>query len=125
MEKITDELKSSIEGDLRYISPSRRDGDNSRPEKLIQASHKDAVICNATCGDGASIDQVRDHFAEYLRKIGQVVYCDTQRYALCLIIHERALKSIVALGKRGGFVEAVDGRFEPARNTIGLVIVDT
>ncbi|KAJ5097684.1 hypothetical protein N7456_008405 [Penicillium angulare] len=82
MEKISDELNSSIEGSLRYAPPSRRGGDDSSPEQLIQASHKDVVICDAIRWDGASIEQVRNHFAEYLRKTGQAIYCDT---AICFV----------------------------------------
>jgi len=38
---------------------------------------------------------------------------EEQRFALCLVIDERALKSIIAPEDSVGFVGAVDGRFDP------------
>ncbi|KAJ5930941.1 hypothetical protein N7466_006434 [Penicillium verhagenii] len=85
-----------------------------RPQQLVQTSHKDVILSDAARWDGASIEQVRDHFAEYLRKTDQDVYPNEQRYALCFVIDEKALKSITAPGHRVGWVGAVDGRFDPA-----------
>ncbi|KAJ5928254.1 hypothetical protein N7466_007210 [Penicillium verhagenii] len=85
-----------------------------RPEQLIQASHKDAILSDMARWDGASIEHVRNHFAEYLRKTDQMAYPRDQRYALCLVIDEKALKSITAPGDEVGWVGAVDARFDPA-----------
>ncbi|KAJ5792457.1 uncharacterized protein N7503_008435 [Penicillium pulvis] len=112
IEKLTRVLGECIEGDLKFGRPNRRGADDPRPEQLAQASHKDAVIYDADHWDGASIDLVRDHFAEYLRKTNQVECGGEQRLALCLVIDERALKSIIAPEDSVGFVGTVDGRYD-------------
>ena len=114
MQKIACRLTKSIEGGLRCGSSA----DDPRPEQLVQASRKDVIICDADRWDGASIEQIRAHFAEYLRKINQVGCAEEQRFALCLVIDERSLKSMTATGLDDsvGFVGAVDGRFNPTKS---------
>ncbi|KAJ5961920.1 hypothetical protein N7501_006861 [Penicillium viridicatum] len=77
-----------IECELDY--PRELHGDESRPEQLIEESHKDVVISDPSRWDGASIEQVRGH----------------------LPFDERSLISI-ARDDRNGFVGVVDGRYNP------------
>ncbi|KAJ5415787.1 hypothetical protein N7465_004482 [Penicillium sp. CMV-2018d] len=110
MERIAHQLNRGIECELDY--PRERHGDESRPEQLIEESHKDVVISDPSRWDGASLEQVRDHFAVYLRKIKQEDYSEESRFASCLVVDERSLKSI-AKDDRNGFVGVVDGRYNP------------
>jgi hypothetical protein len=61
------QLNRGIECELDY--PRELHRDESRPEQLIEESHKDVVISYPSRWDGASIEQVRGHFAVYLRNI--------------------------------------------------------
>ncbi|KAJ5316722.1 hypothetical protein N7508_001230 [Penicillium antarcticum] len=114
IEKLTRVINKWIKGELNH--PRKRYGDNPRPEQLIEESHKDVIISDSSRWDGASIEQVRGHFAQYLRKIKQEEHCEDSRFAVCLIIDERSLKSIVATeDPHGGFVGVVDGRYTPEK----------
>ncbi|KAL4976094.1 hypothetical protein BDW66DRAFT_136143 [Aspergillus desertorum] len=85
----------------------------STPERLIKESRKHVVFSNKKFWDGASIEQIRAHFKQYLRASKGRGY---GRFEGCLGIDERSLKSIVAassprprLGE--AFVGMVDGRY--------------
>ena len=110
MERMAHQLHRGIECELDH--PMELHGDESRPEQLIEESHKDVIISDPSRWDGASIEQVRGHFAVYLRKIKQEDYSEESRFASCLVVDERSLKSI-AKEDRNGFVGVVDGRYNP------------
>ncbi|KAL4745632.1 hypothetical protein BDW72DRAFT_186367 [Aspergillus terricola var. indicus] len=94
----------------------------SMPEQLIKESRKHVVFSNKKFWDGASIEQIRAHFKQYLRASKGRGY---GRFEGCLMIDEHSLKSIVAassprprLGE--GFVGMVDGRYpEETGNELG------
>ncbi|KAJ5726587.1 uncharacterized protein N7483_007944 [Penicillium malachiteum] len=109
MEKLTRLLNKVINAD------SRRFANSSRPEELVKESHKDVIISDSRRWDGASIDQVRDHFAEYLRNMEQEDCSEEPRFAACLSIDEVSLQSIVAADDSSGFVGVVDGRYQPGK----------
>ncbi|KAE8346756.1 hypothetical protein BDV24DRAFT_123426 [Aspergillus arachidicola] len=97
-------------------------GDDPRPERLIQESHKDVIISDKQRWDGAGIEQIREHYAEYLRKTNIGVYGSCGRFEACMVIDERSLKSIIASPEPGSksrfrqpyaFVGMVDGRHDP------------
>jgi hypothetical protein len=114
MEKLTRAMNKWMKGELNH--PRKRYGDDSRPEQLIEESHKDVIISDSSHWDGAGIEQVRGHFAHYLRKIKQEEHCEESRFAVCLMIDERSLNSIVATDDpHGGFVGVVDGRYDPEK----------
>ncbi|KAJ5522028.1 hypothetical protein N7527_006143 [Penicillium freii] len=110
MKRMAHQLNRGIECELDH--PRELHGDESRPEQLIEESHKDVVISDPSRWDGASIEQVRGHFAVYLRKIKQEDYSEESHFASCLVVDERSLKSI-AKDDRNGFVGVVDGRYNP------------
>lgn len=110
MKRMAHQLHRGIECELDY--PRELHGDESRPEQLIKESHKDVIISDPSRWDGASIEQVRGLFAVYLRKIKQEDYSEESRFASCLVVDERSLKSI-AEDDRNGFVGVVDGRYNP------------
>ncbi|KAJ5214057.1 hypothetical protein N7449_001226 [Penicillium cf. viridicatum] len=91
MEKLTRVMHEGMKGELHHETCY---GDDPRPEQLIEESHKDVIISDSSRWDGASIEQVRDNFAQCLRKIKQEEYCEDSRFALCLMIDERSLNSL-------------------------------
>ncbi|KAJ5317721.1 hypothetical protein N7508_002229 [Penicillium antarcticum] len=110
MERMAHQLKRGIRGELDH--PRELDGDETRPEQLIEESHKDVIISDPNRWGSASIEQIRGHFAKYLRKIKHEDCSEKSRFASCLVIDERSLKSI-AKGERNGFVGVVDARYNP------------
>ncbi|CDM32153.1 hypothetical protein DTO013E5_3632 [Penicillium roqueforti] len=109
MEKLTRVMTTWIKGELNY-------GDDPRPEHLIEESHKDVIISDSSRWDGAGIEQVRGHFAQYLREIKQEEHCEESRFAVRLVIDERSLNSLVATDDPDdGFVGVVDGRYDPGK----------
>lgn len=86
---------------------NRRDAEDLPPgdpchEQLVQASHKDAVICDVTRWDGAGSGQIRGRFAEHLRKIDRVVHLLELRLILCVATDGRSLKLTMLPGERLG-----------------------
>lgn len=113
MQKLTGVVHKWMKGELHHET---RYGDDPRPEQLISESHKDVIISDSSCWDAASVEQVRDHFAQYLHKIDQENYSVDSRFALCLMIDEKSLKSLVKTNDpHGGFVGIVDGRYSPTK----------
>ncbi|KAJ5613708.1 hypothetical protein N7528_007362 [Penicillium herquei] len=88
---------------------------DTRPEQLVKESHKDVVISDASRWDGASIEEVREHFLGYLRKMNQERSSEEARFASCLVIDERSLQSIISEDKSNRFVGLVDGRYNPEK----------
>ncbi|CDM37042.1 unnamed protein product [Penicillium roqueforti FM164] len=112
-EKLIRVMHEWMKGELHHET---RYGNDPRPEQLIEESHKDVIISDPGRWDGASIEQVRAHFAQYLRKIKQEEHCDDSRFAVCLMIDERSLNSLVKTDDpHGGFVGVVDGRYDTAK----------
>ncbi|KAF7173063.1 hypothetical protein CNMCM6106_007190 [Aspergillus hiratsukae] len=127
MEKLTQIMDYSIESDLyaeiRHKKPEDPEPDPTA-ERLVKESRKDVIFSDKKFWDGAGIEQVRQHFADYLRASKGRGY---GRFEGCLIIDERSLKSIVAspVFRRGeapqrhgqpyGFVGMIDGRYPETR----------
>lgn len=122
MERLTRFMNDEI--DYQMKSRRRKLEEDSRPEQLVKESHKDVIISDKKRWDGASIEQIREHFAAYLRATGIGMSVGMGRFGGCLVIDERSLKSIVATldpdsrresGDSGplGFVGLVDGRYKP------------
>ncbi|KAL2802906.1 hypothetical protein BJX63DRAFT_425692 [Aspergillus granulosus] len=83
------------------------------PERLVKESRKHIIFSNKRFWDGTSIEQIRTHYAQYLRTSNGFNY---GRFEGCLVIHERSLKSIVSsssphprLGE--AFVGMINGRY--------------
>lgn len=130
MDKLAKVMNHSIDSELhteiRYKESEDPEPD-ANAERLVKETHKDVIFSDKQFWDGASIEQVRQHFSEYLRASrGQ----GTGRFEGCLLIDERSLKSIVAspdpqpwLGGRRprkpsqpwGFVGMIDGRYPENR----------
>ncbi|GFF82093.1 hypothetical protein IFM47457_05691 [Aspergillus lentulus] len=114
MDKLAQIMNDSIESEV----DADTDPDPTA-ERLVKESHKDVIFSDKRFWDGASIEQVRQHFAEYLRASkGR----GSGRFEGCLIIDERSLKSIIASpttpqrhGKSYGFVGMIDGRYPETR----------
>ncbi|KAJ5740097.1 hypothetical protein N7533_012881 [Penicillium manginii] len=117
-----DEIDSDFQAEIRRrgLEDEEPDGD---AERLVRETHKDVIFSDKQFWDGATIEQVRDHFAEYLRASKDR---GTGRFEGCLFIDERSLKSIVASPdpqpwlkgkmpeepiKPWGFVGMIDGRY--------------
>ncbi|KAF7122274.1 hypothetical protein CNMCM5793_000231 [Aspergillus hiratsukae] len=127
MDKLAQMVNYSIESDLHAEIRHRKPEDpepDSTAERLVKESHKDVIVSDKKFWDGAGIEQVRQHFAEYLRTSkGR----RSGRFEGCLIIDEQSLKSIVAspIPRRGetpqrrshpyGFVGMIDGRYPETR----------
>ncbi|KAJ6031850.1 hypothetical protein N7540_002582 [Penicillium herquei] len=107
MERLTHELKDGIDCE------SKRYPNDTRPEELVKESHKDVIISDLSRWNGSSIEKVREHFAEYLRKIKQEGSSEEARFASCLVIDERSLQSIIAEDDSNRFIGVVDGRYNP------------
>ncbi|KAB8278171.1 hypothetical protein BDV30DRAFT_156276 [Aspergillus minisclerotigenes] len=112
MAKLTRFLNYEIEQDLRGRSECR--GTDPRPEQLVQESHRDVVISDKQCWDGAGIEQVRQHFADYRRKTKIGVYGGSGRFEACIMIDERSLRSIIA-------APDIEDRFRGAHACVGMV----
>ncbi|PKX98460.1 uncharacterized protein P174DRAFT_381972 [Aspergillus novofumigatus IBT 16806] len=113
---INHSIESELYADIRHKEPEDPEPD-STAEQLVKESRKDIVFSDKRFWDGASIEQVHQHFAEYLRASKGRGY---GRFEGCLIIDERSLKSIIASpmtaqrhGKPYGFVGMIDGRYHP------------
>ncbi|KAK6829071.1 hypothetical protein RU639_003706 [Aspergillus parasiticus] len=122
MAKLTRFINDEIEQDLREY-PDRY-GDNPRPERLVQESHRDVVISDKQRWNGAGIEEVRQHFADYLRKTKLGVDGGCGRFQACMVIDDRSLKSIIAcpepysedrFTRPDGFIGMVDGQYNPER----------
>ncbi|CAI7573020.1 unnamed protein product [Penicillium manginii] len=120
MEKLTRLTFCEFEAEFKNHHVNAR---NSRPERLVKEAHKNVIISDPDYWNGAGIETIRAHFAEYLRAAGEYKYIGTSRFGGCLVIDERSLKSIIAttdsFNERGerqwgnvGFVGMVDGRYE-------------
>jgi hypothetical protein len=118
MDKLTQVMNYSIESelyaDIRHKEPEDPEPDPTA-EQLVKESHKDVIFSDKKFWDGASIEQVRQHFTEYLHASkGR----GDGRFEGCLIIDERSLKSIIASpitpqrhSQPYGFVGMIDGRY--------------
>jgi hypothetical protein len=111
-------IESELYADIRHKEPEDPEPD-STAEQLVKESRKDVIFSDKKFWDGASIEQVRQHFAEYLCASKGRGY---GRYEGCLIIDERSLKSIVAspitrqrYSRPYGFVGMIDGRYPETR----------
>ncbi|KAB8239084.1 uncharacterized protein BDW43DRAFT_305969 [Aspergillus alliaceus] len=113
-------MNYEIKQDLRR-DPERY-SDNPRPEQLVQESHRDVVVSDKRCWDGAGIEPIRRHFADYLHKTKLGAYGGCGLSEACMVTDERSLKSIIACPKPDskdrftrldGFVGMVDGRYNP------------
>jgi hypothetical protein len=117
-----DEIDSDLQAEIRRKGPEDEEPDGDA-ERLVRETHKDVIFSDKQFWDGATIEQVRDHFAEYLRASKDR---GTGRFEGCLFIDERSLKSIVASPdpqpwlkgkmpeepiKPWGFVGMIDGRY--------------
>ncbi|KAJ5115775.1 hypothetical protein N7456_000123 [Penicillium angulare] len=135
MDKLARVMNNSIDSDLHAKLESMEPEDLKDPqavpdadaERLVKITHKDVVFSDKDFWDGASIEQVRQHFSEYLRASkGR----GTGRFEGCLVIDERSLKSITDSpdpqpllgggsskqpGQRWGFVGMIDGRYPENR----------
>ncbi|KAJ5742045.1 hypothetical protein N7533_011454 [Penicillium manginii] len=120
MEKLTRLTFCEFEAEFKNHHVNAR---NSRPERLVKEAHKNVIISDPDYWNGAGIETIRAHFAEYLRAAGEYKSIGTSRFGGCLVIDERSLKSIIAttdpFNERGerqwgnvGFVGMVDGRYE-------------
>jgi hypothetical protein len=119
-------IDSDIHADIREKEPEDEEPD-ADAERLVKETYKDVIFSDKQFWDGASIEQVRHHFAEYLRASkGR----GTGRFEGCLFIDEWSLKSIVAtpdpqpwlggeipewFGQPWGFVGMIDGRYPENR----------
>ncbi|KAB8222313.1 hypothetical protein BDV33DRAFT_168892 [Aspergillus novoparasiticus] len=99
MAKLHRFIKHSIMQD--YSLQVDRYGDNSRPEQLVQESHKDVIISDKQRWDGAGIEQIRQHFKSYLGKTKLGMDRGRGRFEACMVIDERSLKSIIASPEPG------------------------
>lgn len=104
LERIAQQLKRGIRSEIN--------GNESHLEQLIEKSHKDVILSGPNRWNTASIQQIRSHIVEYLRKIKQVEFCDEPCFASCLVIDEKSLKSIIK-DEQNGFLEVVDPRYSP------------
>lgn len=104
LKRIAQQLKRGIRSEIN--------GNESHLEQLIEKSHKDVILSDPNRWNTTSIQQIRSHFVEYLRKIKQVEFCDEPRFASCLVIDEKSLKSIIK-DEQNGFLEVVDPRYSP------------
>jgi hypothetical protein len=82
----------------RYIHHSidRIDGDNlgdPYPERLIHESYRNVVLHDKEQFDGASIEQIREHFNQW--KPDRGYFYNLGRYNMCLMVDEKALLSLV------------------------------
>lgn len=96
MDKLAKIMQYSIDSDL-HAEIRRKEPEDEEPdgdaERLVKETHKDVVFSDKEFWNGANIEQVRHHYAEYLRASkGR----GTGRFEGCLFIDERSLKSIVA-----------------------------
>ncbi|KAJ5141856.1 Mitochondrial carrier protein LEU5 [Penicillium atrosanguineum] len=130
MDKLAKVINYSIDSDflaeIQYKEPEDPEPD-ADAERLVKETHKDVIFSDKQFWDGASTEQVRQHFSEYLRASkGR----GTGRFEGCLLIDERSLKSIVASpdpqpwvkGRRTkkpsqpwGFIGMIDGRYPENR----------
>lgn len=133
MEKLAQIMNHSIDAGLhREIRRRQKEPEdpepNPLPERLVRESHKDVIFSDRKFWDRAGIEQIRQHFTEYLRASKGGVY---GRFKGCLVIDERSLKSIIAshvpqpwLGGRPpgigelceSFVGMIDGRYSENRD---------
>lgn len=119
-------IDSDLHAEIRWKEPEDEEPD-ADAERLVKETHKDVIFSDKQFWDGASIEQVRRHYAEYLRASKDR---GAGRFEGCLFIDERSLKSIVASpdpqpwlkGKRlkqpirpWGFVGMIDGRYPENR----------
>jgi hypothetical protein len=118
MDKLTQIMNYSIESELYADICHKEPGDpepDSTAEQLVKESYKDVIFSDKKFWDRASIEQVRQHFTEYLHASkGR----GDGRFEGCLIIDERSLKSIIASpitpqrhSQPYGFVGMIDGRY--------------
>ncbi|KAJ5333626.1 hypothetical protein MYU51_011499 [Penicillium brevicompactum] len=108
LERIAQRLKRGISSQVRVNS------NESYLKQLIEESHKDVIISDPNRWNNASIQQVRSHFIEYLRKIKAEELVGQSRFASCLVIDEKSLKSIIADGgEKYGFLGAIDPQYNP------------
>ncbi|CEO59510.1 hypothetical protein PMG11_04184 [Penicillium brasilianum] len=130
MNKLARVMNNSIDSDLhaelRYKEPEDPEPD-ADAERLVKEAHKNVVFSDKQFWNGASIEQVRRHFSEYLHASkGR----GAGRFEGCLFIDEQSLKSIINspepqpwFGEREpkqrsqpwGFVGMVDGRYPENR----------
>jgi hypothetical protein len=130
MDKLAKNMDNQINSDL-YADNRRKKPKDEEPdgdaERLVMETHKDVIFSDKQFWDRATIEQVRDHFVEYLRASkGE----GTGRFEGCLLIDERSLKSIIASSdplpwlegerprlpvKTRGFVGMIDGRYPDNR----------
>lgn len=119
-------IDSDLHAEIRWKEPEDEEPD-ADAERLVKETHKDVIFSDKQFWDGASIEQVRHHYAEYLRASKDR---GAGRFEGCLFIDEWSLKSIVASpdpqpwlkGKRPkqpirpwGFVGMIDGRYPENR----------
>ncbi|KAJ5195295.1 uncharacterized protein N7498_008733 [Penicillium cinerascens] len=130
IEKLAKVMNYSIDSGLYAIIKHKKPGDpepDGDAERLVKEAHKDVIFSDKQFWDGASIEQVRQHFSEYLRASKGLC---TGRFEGCLLIDERSLKSIVASpdpqswleetrpkkpSQPWGFVGMIDGRYPENR----------
>ena len=120
LEKLDQSMNYSIDSDLNTAKENREKNSEDpepepdpTPERLVQESRKHVIFSDKKFWDGASIDQIRVHFTQYLCASKGRGY---GRFEGCLLIDERSLNSIVAsssphpqLGE--AFVGMIDGRY--------------
>ncbi|KAJ5174367.1 uncharacterized protein N7482_000244 [Penicillium canariense] len=131
MEKLGHIINSSIDAGLHAKIRHNRPEDpesNEEPERLVKESRKDVIFSDKRFWDRAGIEQIRQHFREYLRASKGTIY---GRFKGCLVIDELSLKSIVFsdvpqpwLGGRSpnmgqyclGVVGMIDGLYPESRD---------
>ncbi|KAJ5904314.1 hypothetical protein N7504_006697 [Penicillium tannophilum] len=114
-------IDADLHATIRHKKPKDPEPD-SNAERLVKETYKDVIFSNKKYWDGADIEKIRQHFAEYLDASKGRGY----RFEGCLMIDEPSLKSIAAtvipepwLGGRGsqtpdppqGYVNMIDGRY--------------
>lgn len=101
------------------------DATDDFPEKLLNETDRNVILEDKERWNGASVDQIREDFKQYLASIGVDAGSIVPRYTVCLIIDEKCLKSIMAAvepedqdtgGPRMGVVTMVDPTYNPNDN---------
>ena len=83
-------------------------------EKIACETYKNVVIKNKARWDGASLDDVHEHFKLYIaeRMGGMIHHSISPHYTVCLVINEESLEALVDAADDGeaatGFVDIVD-----------------
>lgn len=127
-------INSSIDETLHAQIRNKRPEDpepNAEPGRLVKESRKDVIFSDKEHWDGAGVEQIRQHFREYLRASKGTSY---GRFKGCLVIDELCLKSIIFsnipqpwLGGRPpdqgspclGIVGMIDGQYPDPRDEPG------